>query len=53
MPARLHGELAMFANQTEAEDCGTVVLRHNNGMISTIVASTCVRPGYPPHLEAY
>jgi len=28
-----------------------VVLRHANGMIGTIVASTCARPGYPPRLE--
>nr|AFW03749.1 oxidoreductase domain protein [Sodalis praecaptivus] len=51
MPARLHGELATFAHQMEAEDHGAVVLRYDNGMIGTIVASTCARPGYPPRLE--
>ncbi len=35
----------------EAEDHGAVVLRYDNGMIGTIVASTCARPGYPPRLE--
>ncbi|WP_410015971.1 Gfo/Idh/MocA family protein [Sodalis sp. C49] len=51
MPERVQGELDTFAHQMEAEDHGAVVLRHADGMIGTIVASTCAPPGYPPRLE--
>lgn len=51
MPDRVQGELDTFAHQMEAEDHGAVVLRHADGMIGTIVASTCAPPGYPPRLE--
>lgn len=51
MPQRVQGELDTFAHQMEAEDHGAVVLRHADGMIGTIVASTCAPPGYPPRLE--
>ncbi|WP_074013698.1 Gfo/Idh/MocA family protein [Candidatus Sodalis sp. SoCistrobi] len=51
MPAQLHSELPTFAHRMEAEDHGAVVMRYDNGMIGTIVASTCARPGYPPRLE--
>ncbi len=51
LPDRLHGELDTFSHAIEAEDHGAVVLRYANGMIGTIVASTCARPGYPPRLE--
>ncbi|TKI07428.1 Gfo/Idh/MocA family protein [Martelella alba] len=51
MPEKVQGELATFAHRMEAEDHGAVVLRHANGMIGTIVASTCAPPGYPPRLE--
>ncbi len=51
MPARVQGELDTFAHRIEAEDHGAVVLRYDNGMIGTIVASTCAPPGYPPRLE--
>ncbi|NDL62841.1 Gfo/Idh/MocA family protein [Acerihabitans arboris] len=51
MPERVQGELDTFAHRMEAEDHGAVVLRHADGMIGTIVASTCAPPGYPPRLE--
>ncbi|MEA9390567.1 Gfo/Idh/MocA family oxidoreductase [Acerihabitans sp. TG2] len=51
LPESLQGELDTFAHQIEAEDHGAVVLRYANGMIGTLVASTCARPGYPPRLE--
>ncbi|TCW17581.1 putative dehydrogenase [Raoultella sp. BIGb0138] len=51
MPARVTSELATFAHRMEAEDHGAVLLRHANGMIGTIVASTCARPGYAARLE--
>ena len=51
MPETVKGELDTFAHRIEAEDHGAVVLRHADGMIGTIVASTCAPPGYPPRLE--
>jgi UDP-N-acetyl-2-amino-2-deoxyglucuronate dehydrogenase len=51
MPERVTSELATFAHRMEAEDHGAALLRHSDGMIGTIVASTCARPGYAARLE--
>lgn len=51
MPQRVRSELATFAHSMEAEDHGAALLRHADGMIGTIVASTCARPGYAARLE--
>lgn len=51
MPSQVMSQLGTFAHDMEAEDHGAALLRHDNGMIGTIVASTCARPGYPARLE--
>lgn len=51
MPVRVTSELATFAHTMEAEDHGAALLRHSDGMIGTIVASTCARPGYAARLD--
>jgi len=51
MPEHLESELATFAHNIESEDHGAVLMRYANGMIGTMVASTCAPPGYPPRLE--
>lgn len=51
MPTRVTSELATFAHHMEAEDHGAALLRHDDGMIGTIVASTCARPGFSARLE--
>jgi len=42
-----------FAHELEAEDHGAALLRHANGMIGTVVASTCTRPGFPVRFEIH
>ena len=42
-----------FIHDIETEDHGAVLLRHNNGMIGTIVASTATRPGFAAKLEIH
>jgi UDP-N-acetyl-2-amino-2-deoxyglucuronate dehydrogenase len=51
MPNQVASQLGTFMHDIEAEDHGAALLRHDNGMIGTIVASTCARPGYPARLE--
>ncbi|WP_169449868.1 Gfo/Idh/MocA family protein [Paludibacterium yongneupense] len=51
LPDELVAHRATFAHRIEAEDHGAVLLRHANGMIGTIVASTAARPGLPARLE--
>ncbi|MFA9438247.1 Gfo/Idh/MocA family protein [Uliginosibacterium sp. sgz301328] len=51
MPDQVTSQLGTFAHDIETEDHGAALLRHDSGMIGTIVASTCARPGYPARLE--
>jgi UDP-N-acetyl-2-amino-2-deoxyglucuronate dehydrogenase len=51
MPAEVTSMLGTFAHNIEGEDHGAALLRHSNGMIGTIVASTVAYPGYPARLE--
>lgn len=51
MPETVTSQLGTFVHQIEVEDHGAAILRYGNGMIGTIVASTCACPGYPARLE--
>lgn len=51
MPENVTSQLGTFAHQIEVEDHGAAILRYGNGMIGTIIASTCAYPGYPARLE--
>ena len=42
-----------FAHRIQAEDHGAVLMRHANGMIGSMVASTVACPGYPPELQVH
>jgi predicted dehydrogenase len=53
MPERVVSMLGTFAHDVEVEDHGACLLRHPNGMIGTIVASTAARPGFPARLEIH
>lgn len=53
MPREVRALTATMAHRMEAEDHGAAVLRHDNGMIGTIVASTVARPGFPARLEIH
>jgi len=51
MPEQVTSQLGTFAHRIEAEDHGAALLRYADGMIGTIVASTCARPALPARLE--
>jgi UDP-N-acetyl-2-amino-2-deoxyglucuronate dehydrogenase len=53
MPSEVKSITAKLAHRMEAEDHGAAVLRHPDGMIGTIVASTVCRPGFPARLELH
>jgi UDP-N-acetyl-2-amino-2-deoxyglucuronate dehydrogenase len=53
MPKSVKSFTATLAHRMEAEDHGAAVLRHADGMIGTIVASTVARPGFPARLEIH
>lgn len=53
MPDRVVSMLGTFAHDIEVEDHGACLLRHEDGMIGTIVASTAARPGFPGRLEIH
>jgi UDP-N-acetyl-2-amino-2-deoxyglucuronate dehydrogenase len=42
-----------FAHDIETEDHGAALLRHANGMIGTIIASTAAKPGFAGKLEIH
>ena len=50
LPKTVMGMMDTFTHRMEAEDHGAALLRHPNGMIGTIVASTSTKPGFaaPP-----
>lgn len=51
MPSKVSSELGTFMHKMEAEDHGAALLRHESGMIGTMIASTCAKPGYGSRLE--
>lgn len=53
LPAEVRAFADTFDHDIEVEDHGAAVLRHDDGMIGTIVASTVARPGFPPRLEIH
>ena len=42
-----------FIHDIEVEDHGAVIFTHENGLISTITASTATKPGFPVKIEIY
>ena len=53
MPARVVSMLDTFAHRIEGEDHGAALLRHPGGMIGSITASTCCKPGFPARLALH
>lgn len=51
MPNKVQSMLGTFMHDIEAEDHGVAMLRYPNGMIGSIVASTCAAPGFPARLD--
>jgi predicted dehydrogenase len=53
MPRDVTSMLGTFAHRIEVEDHGAVLLKYDDGMIGTIIASTAARPGLPARLEVH
>ncbi len=53
LPVQLVSMMDTFTHQMEAEDHGAALLKHKNGMIGTIVASTATKPGFAARLEVH
>ena len=50
-PCKVVSMLGTFLHDIEGEDHGVAILKHSNGMIGTITASTCAYPGFEPELK--
>lgn len=50
-PRKVISMLGTFMHRMEGEDHGVAVLKHADGMIGTITASTCAWPGFEPELK--
>ena len=53
LPDQVVSMLGTFTHDMEAEDHGAALLRHADGMIGTIVASSAARPGFAARLEVH
>jgi len=52
-PTQVVSMLDTFAHDVEIEDHGAALMRHDNGMIGTVVSSTATRPGFAGRLEVH
>lgn len=52
-PVKVASSLSTFMHDIEVEDYGTAILKHENGMIGTITASTVSWPGYVSTLTVH
>lgn len=52
-PKTVVSALGTFAHDIESEDHGTALLKYDNGMIGTIIASTVCAPGFPATLSIH
>lgn len=46
LPEKVHAFTGTFLHKMEGEDYGAAILRHKDGMIGTIIASTASKPGF-------
>lgn len=53
MPVEVRSMVDTFAHTIEAEDHGAAILRHEDGMIGSFIASTIAKPGFPPRVEIH
>ena len=51
MPDEVVGRTGTFVHDIEVEDHGVAILRYASGLVGSVVASTCAKPGYPARLE--
>lgn len=53
MPEKVMAMTDTFVHDLDVEDHAAALLRHPNGMIGTIIASTATKPGFKPRLEMH
>lgn len=53
LPVQVVSMMNTFTHRIEAEDHGAALLKHSNGMIGTIVASTSTKPGFAARMEVH
>lgn len=53
MPAQVVSMMNTFTHDIEVEDHGAALLRHPDGMIGTMIASTSTKPGFAARLEVH
>lgn len=52
-PKHVVSMLDTFTHDIEAEDHGAALMRHENGLIGTVVASTATAPGFAARMEVH
>ena len=52
-PAQVVSMLDTFTRDIEAEDHGAALMRHEDGMIGTVVASTATKPGFAARMDIH
>jgi UDP-N-acetyl-2-amino-2-deoxyglucuronate dehydrogenase len=52
-PAKIVSMMDTFIHDIEVEDHGAAILRHEDGMIGVIIASTAAKPGFDARLEIH
>lgn len=52
-PKQVVSMLDTFTHDIEAEDHGAALMRHENGLIGTVVASTATKPGFAARMDMH
>ena len=52
-PGQVVSMLDTYTHDIEAEDHGAALMRHEDGMIGTVIASTATRPGFAARMEVH
>ena len=52
-PVKTVSMLSTFMHRMEGEDHGVAILKHADGMIGSIIASTAAYPGFPPEMAIH
>lgn len=52
-PTQVVSMLDRYTHDIEAEDHGAALMRHENGMIGTVVSSTATKPGFAARLDIH
>lgn len=53
LPEKVVSLMGTFTHNIEVEDHGAALLKHSDGMIGTMVASTATKPGFAARLEVH